>query len=63
MQAHNRKDFSLVVRLWQVKTSSHEIAWRGSIYRVPNGDPVNFQTIEVLFEKIKVILEDVLGNY
>lgn len=60
--AHVRKDFSLVVRLWEVKTHTGEITWRGSIDRVPNGDPIYFQTLEALFEKVKVILSDDQDN-
>ncbi len=58
MSKEERKDFSLVVRLWQVENGEEEITWRGSIERVPGdeGGPVYFQTLEGLFEKIEEIL-------
>lgn len=64
MSKEKRKEYSLVVRLWQVKSDSDENTWRGSIERVPdgNGSPVYFHSLEVLFEKIKVILEGKQGD-
>ena len=58
MSKEERKDFSLVVRLWQVENGEEELTWRGSIERVPgdDGGPVYFQTLEGLFEVIAEIL-------
>ena len=59
MSKEKRKDFSLVVRLWQVENGEQGFTWRGSIERVPveDGGPVYFQTLERLYEKIEEILE------
>jgi len=59
MSTEKRKDFSLVVRMWQVENGAEDTTWRGSIERVPGEDegPVYFQTLEGLFEVIEEILE------
>jgi len=59
MSDENRKDFSLVVRLWQVENGESEVAWRGSIERVPGGEggPVYFPSLEKMFKVIEEILE------
>jgi hypothetical protein len=58
MSEDKRKDFSLVVRLWQVESGEEEVIWRGSIERVPGDEgPVYFQTLEAMFKKIVEILE------
>lgn len=60
MFTDKRKDFSLVVRVWQVKDRAGEMTWRGSIECVPSKDgrPIYFQSLERMFE----VIEEILNN-
>jgi len=49
--------------MWQVETDAGESTWRGSIGRIPDGDPVYFQTLESLFIKIAGIVGDVQNEF
>ena len=63
MVLRKRSEFSLIVRMWQVETDAGESTWRGSIGRIPDGDPVYFQTLESLLMKIAGIVGDVQNEF
>jgi hypothetical protein len=49
--------------MWQVENDAGESTWRGSIGRIPDGDPVYFQTLESLFMEISGIVGDVQNEF
>ena len=63
MVLRKRSEFSLIVRMWQVENDAGESTWRGSIGRIPDGDPVYFQTLESLFMEISGIVGDVQNEF